>query len=620
MVPEKNKNQQSSSAASSTNGHHYYQHRHKNSAQRVVDAKNEEQTTMAVDTIVQSQTTIEKVPVISHTHDVPPASAYLGSWEKKAAARIAREMKEDVSRRPYMVAIAGIPGSGKTISSFLLQSLLEKNHGIIATIAPHDGYHYPLEYLKTHFPDSEDAIYRRGAPDTFDPAGLYRDLDRIRNHTEETIVKLPGFDHSKGDPEPEAHIFDRERHEVVICEGLYLLHDKDGWEDIASLFDLKIYMEQDLETCLERVKIRNRVIPGYTPEEIDARTEVVDRKNAETAMASKSRADLIVQAIQRVKPSRPSLTEAELLNITSTFIAPLYPVDNNEHTASSIDHDWQMDITSRPRSDSLMDDHFRPLSREPSMAKDEHQEPPPPAAQFLGTWEPVMAERIKMRYHKMKKEKRPFMVALVGLPGGGKSVSSFLLASMLDEKKLDCFVTPHDGYHYPLEYLKTQPDADDLIYRRGAPETFDPVALHRDLLRIRDGDEQVIKLPAFNHARGDPEPDTHIFDRRRHKIVMCEGLYLLHNGHGWEDIAKIFDLTIFLNTPLETCLERVKIRNQCIPGYTPEEIAVRTEVVDRVNALTVVASKTRADYIVRAEEASSKLTVVIEENASGELK
>lgn len=559
----------------------------------------------------------------SPTNTADPSPAYVGTWEKNAAARIAREFNE-ASQRPFMVALSGPPGSGTKISSFTLQSILENQYGLATMVAPHDGYHYPLEYLKTHFTDSEDAIYRRGAPDTFDPAGLYRDLQRIRNNDDN--VTMPGFDHAKGDPEPDAHMFDREQHAVVICEGLYLLHDTDGWEGIADLFDLKIYMEQDLEICLERVKIRNRIIPGYTPEEIDQRTDIVDRQNALLVMASKDRADLVVKAIQRLKKPTPSMTESELINIASTFIAPLYPPDNHEST--SVGTDWQMDISHRPRSDSLMEDHVvvggsRPPSRPrtPSLTQDDEKtEPPPPAAQFLGTWEPVMAERIKMRYHKMKKEKRPFMVALVGLPGGGKSVSSFLLASMLDEKKLNCFVTPHDGYHYPMEYLRTQPNADDLIYRRGAPETFDPAALYRDLLHIRDGDEQMIKLPAFNHSRGDPEPDTHIFDRHAHKIVLCEGLYLLHKDDGWQDIAKLFDLTIFLNTPLETCLERVKIRNQCIPGYTPEEIAVRTEVVDRANALKVVASRIRADYIVRAEEASSKLTVVIEENPSNESK
>lgn len=207
--------------------------------------------------------------VVSANGDIPLApSSSPGRWEMAVAARIAREVAETMGEhpgRPFMVALTGFPGSGIFASSLLLQSLLENRHGLFSSVFPHDGYHFPIDYLKTHFPDSEDAIYRRGAPDTFDPAGLYRDLMRIRHNTEdENLVKLPGFDHSKGDPEPDVHFFDRERHQVVICEGLYLLHEHDGWEDIAGMFDLKIFMEQDLEICLERVKIRNRVIPGYS--------------------------------------------------------------------------------------------------------------------------------------------------------------------------------------------------------------------------------------------------------------------------------------------------------------------------------------------------------------------
>jgi pantothenate kinase len=192
------------------------------------------------------------------------------------------------------------------------------------------------------------------------------------------------------------------------------------------------------------------------------------------------------------------------------------------------------------------------------------------------------------------------MVAIAATPGSGKSVSSFMLASMLEEHGYPTMICPHDGYHYPLDYLRTFPDADDLVYRRGAPDTFDPHALLRDLDRVRNGTEEIIKFPAFDHAKGDPEPDTHIFDRNRHKIVLCEGLYLLHDEDGWEAIKWMFDYTIFMNADVDVCIERVKIRNQCIPGYTPEEIVVRCEKVDRINAMTVMRSKYRADVIVES--------------------
>jgi pantothenate kinase len=162
---------------------------------------------------------------------------------------------------------------------------------------PHDGYHYTIDYLKSFANSSDDAIYRRGAPDTFDPASLYRDMERIRDNTAgEDLIKVPGFDHANGDPEPDQHIFDRNQHQVVICEGLYLLHDQDGWEDIKSLLDFSIFMESDVDICVERVKIRNQCIPGYSREEIMERAEKVDRINAMTVLHSMYRADVVVES------------------------------------------------------------------------------------------------------------------------------------------------------------------------------------------------------------------------------------------------------------------------------------------------------------------------------------
>jgi pantothenate kinase len=61
-------------------------------------------------------------------------------------------------------------------------------------------------------------------------------------------------------------------------------------------------------------------------------------------------------------------------------------------------------------------------------------------------------------------------------------------------------ICPHDGYHFRVDYLKTLPDAQDLLYRRGAPEMFDPQALLQDLRRIRNGNEEIITLPSFHHT------------------------------------------------------------------------------------------------------------------------
>lgn len=53
--------------------------------------------------------------------------------------------------------------------------------------------------------------------------------------------------------------------------------------------------------------------------------------------------------------------------------------------------------------------------------------------------------------------------------GGGKTVGAFMLANLLEEKGFESMILPHDGYHYPLDHLRTFPMADELVYRRGAP-------------------------------------------------------------------------------------------------------------------------------------------------------
>jgi len=221
---------------------------------------------------------------------------------------------------------------------------------------------------------------------------------------------------------------------------------------------------------------------------------------------------------------------------------------------------------------------------------------------YVVTWEKSVANGIR-QMHSQANPNRPFMVGIVGNPGSGKSTSSLILSELLAEE--GCVVMPHDGYHIPLDDLRKWEDSADAIYRRGAPDTFDPKSLKTDLTRIRYGDEQLVSVPGFDHARGDPDKDAHRFVRDEHKIVFCEGLYLLHDDDGWEGINKFFDLTIFVESDVDACVERLKIRNLCIPGYTPEEIETRCEVVDRANAMTVERSKRNAELVVKSV-ASSK--------------
>src|SRR4051812_31152312 len=70
----------------------------------------------------------------------------------------------------YLIAIAGIPGAGKsTLCAELLVRLPR------AAVLPMDGYHIPRNRL-----DAE-GLSRRGAPHTFDDAALRHDLSALRH-------------------------------------------------------------------------------------------------------------------------------------------------------------------------------------------------------------------------------------------------------------------------------------------------------------------------------------------------------------------------------------------------------------------------------------------------------
>ncbi|GAX19761.1 hypothetical protein FisN_37Lh031 [Fistulifera solaris] len=207
------------------------------------------------------------------------------------------------------------------------------------------------------------------------------------------------------------------------------------------------------------------------------------------------------------------------------------------------------------------------------------------------TWEPAVAKHLSA-LRAVSNPHRPLMVGIVGIPGSGKTTSCDILAQMLGTER--CLVMPMDGYHYTIAQLMEFPNADDVIYRRGACDTFDAVTLAKDLERIAHGREPMVAIPGFDHAKGDPTPNQHRFERTAHDIVLCEGLYLLHDQQGWEHIQKFLDWTIYIQADIDVCMERLKERNKCIPGYTAEEIAIRCDAVDRVNA--ILAEETASKY------------------------
>lgn len=191
-------------------------------------------------------------------------------------------------------------------------------------------------------------------------------------------------------------------------------------------------------------------------------------------------------------------------------------------------------------------------------------------------------------------------IALVGLPGAGKST---LAATLQNEMRQRCgefsmMALGMDGFHLPKAALRQMPDPVAAFARRGAPWTFDPVALATRLHDLRQAfGRHAVPWPVFEHGVGDPVEGA-VTVPSAIRLVLVEGLYLALREDDWAQVAEQFDETWFLDTPLETALARLESRHRQAWKMTHEQAAVRINGNDRLNAHLVLATRESADFLL----------------------
>ena len=166
------------------------------------------------------------------------------------------EERRDSNKR-IVVAVCGVPGSGKTTTAGRMQSEINNILGEGFCMAlPMDGYHITKEKLRK-MRNPEEAIRRRGAHWTFDAEAFYAKLTEVK--TSKTDVSFPSFDHSVGDPDPTGTTIPASA-QIIIVEGNYLLFkDIDRWERVCSQFDKSIFLRCDQTVATERLIARHMV-------------------------------------------------------------------------------------------------------------------------------------------------------------------------------------------------------------------------------------------------------------------------------------------------------------------------------------------------------------------------
>ena len=199
-----------------------------------------------------------------------------------------------------LVGIVGQPGAGK---STIAAGLVARMPG--AVLLPMDGFHLPQARLV-----ELGRRDRMGAPDTFDVDGFVATLEAVRARSADPAVSAesgapgvdnscnavlaPAFDREIDEPVPGAIRIVPELSTTVVVEGNYLLLETGGWERVAPLLDVTVFVRLDHGIRLGRL-IDRHIRFGKSPADARAWALGPDETNARVIEATASRADHVIE-------------------------------------------------------------------------------------------------------------------------------------------------------------------------------------------------------------------------------------------------------------------------------------------------------------------------------------
>ncbi len=184
-----------------------------------------------------------------------------------------------------IIGIVGKPGGGKsTLSKYLLKGMDPS----LVSVVPMDGFHLSNKVLK-----ELEKSDRKGAQDTFDVKGFTTLIARIKSDGADPIY-YPVFDRSIEESiAAQGVVYPSTR--VVIVEGNYLMHDKDGWEEVSPLLDKSWYAYLDEDIRISRL-ISRHIAFGKDPESAKAWAKGSDQVNAELIEIGVGRCDFLIRS------------------------------------------------------------------------------------------------------------------------------------------------------------------------------------------------------------------------------------------------------------------------------------------------------------------------------------
>jgi pantothenate kinase len=189
-----------------------------------------------------------------------------------------------------IIGIAGPTGAGKSVVAVLFKELAKQAGLPFAFEAiTIDAYHYPNRFLRSHFSDGEPLKQVKGRFDTYDVAALVRDLKAFAAGKS---VSFPVYSRKLHDPVADGVVV-TDKPALLIVEGLWLLYEQAGWEQVGPRLDFSLFIESDPEKTREPV-IRRHMTGGRTLADAVRHYEQVDGWNSDLVLTTKSKADQVI--------------------------------------------------------------------------------------------------------------------------------------------------------------------------------------------------------------------------------------------------------------------------------------------------------------------------------------
>lgn len=179
------------------------------------------------------------------------------------------------------------------------------------------------------------------------------------------------------------------------------------------------------------------------------------------------------------------------------------------------------------------------------------------------------------------------IVAIAGPPASGKSTLAGSLAAALGPSAT---VVQMDGFHLDNRILKDR----GLMDCKGSPESFDTAGFTNLLSRLKF--EQNVIAPVFDRNLDAAIAGATVIEPH-HQITLVEGNYLLLDQPPWDALAPFWDVTLWVDVPLDV-LESRLVERWIEYGHSPDEAHRRALGNDIPNAHTVISGSQTAQYVI----------------------